>query len=456
MTTVITCPCSFLLAGEAGNELSKGEAVIKLENEGLSILPRFSEAITLSLVDIEEISTTDYRVDLILSSHEKLSIFDLGYKFGDFISDLFHARNEIILKYLLMDESVKNSGVWGGLSVAHASGAENQFEKCEIRLYETAIVLIPTMGVPIRVHYSNISRVDAKDYSLAIVTESGEKFTISRMGRELGSISRDLSDAINALNIQNQSLIRDLAPSADPSIIRAVSRLMKDGKAARSSDIRSVSPAMWGCLEKKLEQTPIWNEYQYLKTLARDEKIAVGVKRGLMGDLTGNYLWLLIPIYGKNPEYGNAVALEAARLPAVDPKEDSSTGGDAAEEGVGVTSGGNATYFFRIVAHKDYPRLATNMEELDTKVDGIILGTNQMMLDINFRREPIFLSDEKLTEPRYARYRYATERIASLKQLRQLFIGRIMHSSFEQWKSDVSKLLSFNMTAKEDAKWEKS
>ena len=229
---------------------------------------------------------------------------------------------------------------------------------------------------------------------------------------------------------------------------------MKDGKAARSSDIKSVAPAMWADIEKMLEQTAIWDEYQYLKSLAREDKIAVGIKRGLIGNLTGNYLWLLIPIYGKNPEFGNAVALEAVRLTA--DEGDSSTGGNLAEEEIGATTSGNATYFFRIVGRNDYLRLASNLAELDTTIDSIIRRTNQLMLDINFRREPIFLSDEQLAEAKYSRYRYATQKISSLRELRQLFIGRIIHSTFEQWKSDVSELLLFNMTAKEDAKWKKS
>jgi hypothetical protein len=457
MATIMTCPCSFLLVSEGGNELSKGEAEIELEKEKLSISPRFGEAITLPLVDIEEISAGEYRINLMLSSHEKLSIFDLGYKFGDFISELFHVRNELILKYLLMNESVKTSGVWGDLSVIDTSGKEYQFEKSEVRLYETAIVLIPTVGEPVRVHYSNISQADAKDYSLVIATESGEKFIISRMGKDYDSVSRDLSEAINSLNIQCQTLLKDLAPSANPSVIRNVSRLMRDGKAARSSDLKAISQAFWEDLEKKLEKTPIWSEYQYLKSLAREDRIAIGVKRGLMGDLTGNYLWLLIPIYGKNPGYGNAIALESVRVASTDSKVSESSSENLSEEDLVAATGGNATYFFRIIGRKDYAELASKAEELDARIDSMIQKTNQLMLDINFRKEPIFLSEEKIrAEPRYARYRYATQRISSLRQLRQLFIGRIIHSSLEQWKADVTELLSFNMTADDAANWEKS
>jgi hypothetical protein len=446
-----------LLRNEAGTELAKGEAEAKLGNESLSILPKFGEPILLSLADITEILPADYRIDMTLSSGENLAVYDLGYRFADFVLNLFHLRNEIILKYLLMSESTKKSGIFGDLTLVDTSGIRKEFQECEFRLYETSLVMIPKVGDPIRVHYSSIVHAEIKDYAISINAGSGEQFIISKLGKELDSTSRDLSAAINAMNIQSQSLIKDLLPSADTSAIMAVSRLMKDGKAARSSDIKLISPRIWEDLEKKMEQTPIWNNYEYLKAFARQDKIAIGIKRGLMGDLTGNYLWLLVPIYGENPRYGNAIVLEAAKLPSADPKEVSSYDGVSAEEDVSATTGGNATYFFRMAGLEDYHKLAASTEEIDAHVDSMILRIGQLMQDINFRREPIFLSDEKLRiEAKYAGYRYAIQKISSLKQLRKLFIGRIIHSSFDQWKSDVTELLLFNMTAKDNAKWQKS
>ena len=105
MAGMISCSCGFALSNEAGNELAKGEAQINLDSERLSILPKFGEAIHLSLVDITKILPVDYRVDMTLSSRERISVFNLGYKFGDLVSNLFQARNEMILKYLLLNSS---------------------------------------------------------------------------------------------------------------------------------------------------------------------------------------------------------------------------------------------------------------------------------------------------------------------------------------------------------------
>jgi len=148
-------------------------------------------------------------------------------------------------------------------------------------------------------------------------------------------------------------------------------------------------------------------------------------KARLLGDLTGEYIWFLIPIYSTNSkEPGNAVAMETI-----------------SGEGEG---GGKATYFFRIVSRKDYPNFK-NIEELHLEVDNFIRRINRCMLAINFRREPIYLPDERLKEPQYQKYQFAIAKIPELQTLRKLFIGRVIHSSPEQWKQDVMDLLRFNV-----------
>ena len=449
MSAAMKATCSFLLSDESGNEEAKGDADVELDDQRLVIMPKLGESIYLSLLDILCITPQDYRVLLDLSSRERLAIFDLGYKFVDFVKRLSDARSEMILKYLLMNESIKKAGVSGDLVVVDSRGTETRYENCGLRLYESSVVFIPDFAEPIRLHYSKISMSEAKDYALVITTEQGERLIFSKMGREFEATVRDLSGAMNSLTIQSQSLVKDLVPLADPAVIRSISRIMKDGRAAKRADIESISPEVWSALEKKMEQTVMWNGYQYLKSIAPQDKIAVGIKRGLMGDLTGNYIWTLIPIYGKD-SYGNAIALEAARVMSASEESSSSNGGSVSDE----SGGGNATYFFRIVGRQEYLETSS---DFDSKLDAVVSRLNQLMLDINFRREPIFLTKEQLREPKYARYRYAVDKIPSLNELRQLFIGRVIHSTFDQWKSDVSDLLAFNVSIKDnEAKWNKS
>jgi len=432
--TIMECSLSYSLSNEGGQRIGGGEAQARLDEENLSILPKFGEALLIPFRDILEVSERDYKIYLGLTSKEQFTLFNLGYRYEDFLRVLNRVRNEILLKDMLMHETLRKSGIEAEFVYFDENGKELQKGKCEPRLYETAIVVIPEKGELVRIPYSDISEIRDEKFALAITTDFGEKFVLSKMGRQFDPFVKTLSDLINELSLKAQTSLKELLPKSDPSIIRRAARFMKEGKAARRSDLESVSPELWVELEKKLEIAGIKEEYDFLKSLSQQEKLCIGLKRGLLGDLTGEYIWFLIPLYSTNPnEPGNAVAMEA----------------------ISGEGGGKATYFFRIVSRKDYPNFK-NIEDLHKEVDSFIKRINRCMLAINFRREPIYLPDEKLDEPQYQKYKFAIAKIPALQELRQLFIGRVIHRTPEQWKKDVMDLLQFNVSAQNDSlKWTK-
>jgi hypothetical protein len=294
------------------------------------------------------------------------------------------------------------------------------------------------------------------------------------MGAQLDPLTKALSDADNKLQLKVQSLLKEILPEMDPATIKKVSKFMKEGKLARRSDIESFSPMLWTALEKRLGTIGIKEEYDFLKSLSQQEKICMGIKRGLMGELTGDYFWFFVPIYSTDPKKpGNAVAMEASSGTTTSgedtsgeetPSEGNSGGGtsgeeasseDTSEEGAASEGVGRATYFFRIVSRNDYPEYK-NIEDLHREFDDLTKKISRCMIDINFRREPIYLPDERLDEPKYLKYKFAVLRSPSLRILRTRFIGRVIHSSPEQWKKDVTDLLKFNVSAKDDSvRWKK-
>ncbi|MGM0406159.1 MAG: hypothetical protein ACQEQM_08470 [Thermoplasmatota archaeon] len=431
---VMECSVSYSLSDESGKTIANGEAEVRLEEENISILPKFGESLFFSLRDILEVSKKDYKIFLTLTSKEKLTIFNLGYKYEDFLRVLMRLRNEILLEDMLIHETLKKSGVKGNFVHLDEDGKELKKGKCELRLYETAIVVIPEKGEIERIFYSDISKIQDEDYSLTLTSELGGRFVFSSIGRQYDPFKKSLSDAMNELSLKVQSTLKELLPSTGPSMIRRASKIMKEGKVAKRSELEAISPDLWKELEKKVEATEVKEEYNFLKFIAQRKKMCIGLKRGLMGELTGEYIWFLIPIYSTDSdEPGNAVVMEA----------------------ISSEGGGKATYFFRIVSRVNYPNY-DNIEELHEEVDDLIKKINHCMRAINFRREPIYLPDEKLDEPRYKKYRFAIAKIPELKELRRLFIGRIIHTSDEQWKKDAMDLLKFNVSTHDDgAKWNK-
>jgi hypothetical protein len=433
----IECFMNYILLDENEKQLATGECKGTIDKEYLTVFPKFGNILPFQLRDIIGIETENYRIILPLTSKEKVILLNLGRCFEDFLRVLTNLRNEMIVKDLLMNETIRKPDVDMEFVYYDETGNERQKDIGKIRLYETGLVAIPQKGDVVRVPYSDIASVSEENHSVRLTTEFGEELVFSKMGSEFDPFLKTLSDIYDELQDKGVSSLKTLFLNVDSVSLRRIASIMREGKAAKRADIEAINPKLWRELEKKIDSTGLNESYTFLKTLAQQERICIGFKRGLMGDLTGEYMWFLMPIYNKGEkETGNAVAMEAT-------------------EATGEESSGKATYFFRIVSRKDYPNYRS-LEELDKETDKFIKRINRCMLDINFRREPIYLPDERLDEPTYFKYKIAVQRIPSLKLLRNLYIGRVIHATSEQWKSDVIDLLRFNVTTQDDStKWKK-
>ncbi len=420
---IIECPGSYLLKESDDQEISQGPAVLMLDEEKLTVLPESGETLLIHYRDIIQVLKLNYKIEIELVSKEKLALFNLGYKFEDFFRDFNNLNNEVILKDLLMNESLLKSGVEADFKYVDENKMEKTSGKCELRIYETGLVIITEDGNFTRIPYSDLVNVRVENYSLIVSTEYVEVYIFSKMGQELDKCNKMLNDALNKLATKIQMLLKELFPALDSSTIRRIARLMKEGRAARRMDIESISPGLWSELENKLTEFGIKDEYEYLKSISQAERMCIGVKKGLMGDLTSEYIWFLAPVFSNDPSQpGNAIAMEA-------------TSADGS---------GRATYFFKIIEREQYAKLK-NPEELKIEVDKTLKKISRDLLSVNFRREPIYLTDQQLASPDYIGYQRAIAKIPSLRELRHLFIGRVLHHSPEQWKAAVSQLLDSNV-----------
>ena len=499
------------------DKIAEGEATIAVNTEEIIISEQFKEPYIIKLIDILEINPVDYKLILPLSPNGKLIISELGYEFENFIRILKDARNEILAKYLLMEEKVIRKDIKSEYVAYGADGAISDKGSCNITIYETGISILPENGKLIRIAYCEIADISEGDYKVIISSETGQKLELSKMGYEFDPFKKALSDTINTLDAFAQSLVMELDPSLGTVTVRLIARLLRDGKAAMKKDIEKYSPQVWKSLEKKIEKAGITPEYKYLKSKSNENQIAIGLKQGLMGDLTSDYIWFLMPVYSKDPKKpGNAVAMEAVPVerevkgegsgaPAADagnlirmakdmqenlaanfragkealasivkikedgefeaaeksPAKNSIKSEDKvpAEEGKTeseVESAGKATYFFKILNRADYSN-PQNLANLEPEIDSLIKKINKAMISINFRREPIYIEDDDLYDPKNVKYKFAISKITELRELREKFIGRAIHANLDSWKAGIEELLKFNVTTTEEkARFRKS
>ena len=280
---------------------AEGKGII--EKESLTLSPSIGDPLRLPLRDIESIAPSDYKVAIRFSGGSAV-VSGLGYKYEDFVRELCLMRNEAILKDMLMEDALKMGQVRCDYSLA-SEGKETK-GACEVRVYGTSLVVLPDSGELARMPFCEISEARQEGYALIIEGEYGDRLALSALGRHMDPLRKAISDAMGALSARAQEILKEAAPEADPLAISKAARLMRDGRAARRADLDGISPAIWEGLVKRIDAAGLGKEYAILESLSAKGQMCVGVKRSLMGDMEGEYIWILAPLKDKN-----VIALEA-------------------------------------------------------------------------------------------------------------------------------------------------
>jgi hypothetical protein len=221
--------------------------------------------------------------------------------------------------------------------------------------------------------------------------------------------------------------VRGMVPSASFDELQKLGKLMVEGRAAQRRQVDEISPGLWPKIEKCVQLSPLAEYYRHLSGIAEISLGAVGLRKGM----EVVYVWFMMPIVGSADSGGNAVALEVA------------------------SETGHATYLFRVMSRGAFPT-ATH-EKFVQEAAVVIRDLNEAIIATGFRREPIYLSEDQLNTPEYSKYLYAAGHLEPLKLLRERFFARVIHNTFEQWKTDLEEALRFNTSGKSDsARWSKS
>jgi hypothetical protein len=261
--SVIECPMSYVLIDANGKQVATGECKGTIRKEYLIVYPKFGSVLPFHLREINQIAAQNYRITLPTVSNEKLILFDLGECYEDFARILADLRNEVIIKDLLMNETVRKPDVEMEFVHYDEKGNEKQKDAGKIRLYETGLVVTPQKGEVIRVPYSDITSVSNDAYSVKMGTELGEEFLFQKMGSEFDGFLREFTNVYNDLQTEAVSSIKALFPVIDSISLRKVAPLMREGKAAKRADIQAINPKLWEQLEKRIATAGLSESYGF-------------------------------------------------------------------------------------------------------------------------------------------------------------------------------------------------
>ena len=393
---------------EQGQITAEGEAQVEIREDSLTVLPKFGEALYFSLRDIIDATQQDYKITLTLSSKETLIFSDIGYQYEDLLRQLLKERNVMVVKDSLVTENPIKS--FDNIDFVYNNEKGKIEDTGELKVYRDKVIIIPKQAELIKLYFASVNNISDRDYSLELTSEYGTTLVLVKLGERHGDMVKLFSQLMSNLSLNIQSTLQELFPSINPLIIRKASRLLKEGRATKKKDIVNISADLWQAMEMKLFDLGIKEEYDYLSAKADKDRVSIGLKK----ERGGEFVWFLIPI-------SNTIVMEATSQ----------------------TSSGKATYFFRVVDSQQDKDHGTDLK-ISNIIDRTLYQINDAMIKTEFKREPIYLTDEQLQKTEYQQYKFALEKLPELKTLRELFLGRVIHNSPEQWRADVDALLKSN------------
>jgi hypothetical protein len=419
----------------AGQTLSSGQCEVEANQAGLTLSPPADAPLRFPYEQIVSLTSADYRIAIALEDGTAVELSQLGAMFGDLLRQMRDNRNEIWERGLLL-HGVNRVDAFP-CEVLLADGPGN----AELRIYEDRLSVLPDRGDPFGLPFAFVQQatLDEGSYRVTVAPSSGEGLVVGKLKQRTTELVGLLNDLLAASRNRTVSVLADYLPELPALKLQALARLMGDGVAARREDIEAIDSTVWGQLEKVVAGTAELAEtYRFLAAMASTPDVAIGLKQIRRSEDEAQ-------AEGEEEEAGPAdkqkemseqpatptgesAAEESEKSPLVTwffcpiPAGSSAQSNLIAQE---ITSeAGHATYFFRVVPGADWKEALGQL--------------NRAMLALDFRRQPIFRSEDELGRDPFA---FAMRHLPHLRALRASFAGRAIHTSPEGWKASVETTL---------------
>jgi hypothetical protein len=432
---------------------------LEFNDESLTLIPAAGPPLSLDLGDIDEFSPADIELHLTLYTGEKFTLARFGKSFQDLLRELQEAYRERLVRCLLLEDLEEIARFEGTARLDSAAGGFSA--PAEIRLYQSNLAVLPQSHTGFQWRLADIETMSFDDSSYAIVLRSSDEvLSLTRLAKRTRELYDRLQAAMADVTGRSALTVRSVFPFLTPEQFQSVAELMKDGHVAAAAKLASIHPGTGRALTEKIVSARLKPYYEFLtsraascgpyagfKLIRKDAGLDSAEEEEIVGEAEGSGPaseavlpdGVVIPPGEEDSGESEAEVLHwfifplrtpgAAEMPQI-----------AAWEA--TSHSGRATYFFRLIPPGEVQASADPARHA-AAIDEAIGRLNRSLLMLNFRREPIYLSDDALQmQPRYRRYTIACRKIPSLRQLRSSFLGRVIHTAPQAWQQQVEHLLA--------------
>jgi hypothetical protein len=447
-----------------GTPAQGGACRVTFEAETLTLAPAAGAPIAFDLGDIDLFVPGDYELTLTLYTRKRIVLNQFGKAFQNLCHDLLEAYRQRLVACLLLEDLEEIARFDGRAQLTSAALPSRSFSSpAEFRLYKSNLAVLPTQATGFQWRLADIDAVRFDEANYAVVLESAdERLMVTKLAKRTREFAERLEDSTSQLSRQSAEILHDIFPFLDPDQFQQAARLMKEGHAAPLGKLKAIHPKTEQALVANVVDARLKPYFDALLTHVPPGWLYAGFKL-----IREEEEEPAEQPEEKPPEETPAAAPETPEEqieePAEAPTEEAPREGEqpilhwfffplATKPGAklpanlvaweATSKGGRATYFFRLLPPEEARQL-DDPTKAPAAVETAIQQLNRALVLLNFRREPIYLSDDKLElQPRYRRYAIACRKIPELGRLRASFLGRSIHTSLTAWKKQVDRFLA--------------
>ena len=423
--------------------MQEGACRVHFDAQTLTLTPDSGAPLVFDLGDLDAVTAADYEVRLPLYTGRTIVLRQLGRAYDTVSHDLTDAfRNRTVQCMLLEDmgEVVRFTGT--------VETAISQAGAAEIRLYKSNLAVMPATARSFQWRLADIDDVQLDSAAYEVTVQSGtQRLKFTRLAKRTEEFATKLHESMNALATQSAQALHGMLPFLDPDQLQSCAGLLREGRSGPLAKLSAIHKQIPFALAAHAVDSDLKPYYDKLVANSANGMAYAGFKL-IRGDGED--------VANAGPEESDAYADEetadtpdadsaAAQtlywffFPLVRPGTTTLANVVAWEAS---SRSGRATYFFRLVDPAQAAQLA-DAGRAASAVDASIRRLNSVLAMLNFRRRPIYLSDDELAmDPRFHRYAIAARRMSEVREVRASFLGRALHSSPEAWQTQVDEILN--------------
>jgi hypothetical protein len=399
----------FQYMDETGGALSQGPCQVSFDEETCTVAPAAGVPLAFDLGDVDRAAPGEWDLELALYTGRRLQLRHFGPAFGRMSQELMAAWRDRTVQCLLLEDLEEIARFEGNAALGTGRPAAS-----EIRIYKSNIAVLPMAGDPVQWRLAEVDSVAFDDQAYSVTVRSGaERLVFTKLAKKTDEFLGTLQETLGSLRAQSAGALRQVFPFLTPDRLQRLVTAMPEGRSVPLDGLAAIHPRLPEALIERAVDPRLKPYFDALRSRAVPDSLMAGFKfiresdgaepaeadpDGAEGPEDGQplFFWFFFPLR-------NVTAWEAS------------------------TGEGRATYLFRLAP----PEAAA--ETIQRLTRGLAL--------VNFRREPVYLSDDALDRsPRFHRYAIGCRRLPDLRALRAALLGRAIHSTVEAWAAQLDAI----------------